>query len=156
MIGSRLRSQVAVGEHLNVSSATRRGACWRTGSHLLPRVSGDAKAEFLARLDVLVMPSAYECFGVVAIEALAAGTPVIVSDHVGVAPIVHGEQVGQVVQATVGSISAALRLYLEDRETCEAAAAHARAAAVEDPSFTAHGVRLANEYASIVSTRSAN
>ena len=117
-------------------------------------VSADDKLGFLAGVDVLVMPSEYECFGVAAIEALAAGTPVIVSDRVGVADIVRGEQAGQVVPADVESIAKALRKYLDDPEARCADATRARAAAVTNASFAAHGARLASEYALILTTRS--
>lgn len=44
---------------------------------------GDAKVEFLHSLDCLVLASAYEPWGLVVNEALAAGIPCIVSDRVG-------------------------------------------------------------------------
>jgi glycosyltransferase involved in cell wall biosynthesis len=43
----------------------------------LGRVSGTAKYELLARARLVVMPSRFETFGIVAIEALACGTPVL-------------------------------------------------------------------------------
>jgi glycosyltransferase involved in cell wall biosynthesis len=117
-------------------------------------VSGDDKIRFLTGVDVLAMPSEYECFGVAAIEALAAGTPVIVGDHVGIADIVRTEHAGQVVPADVKSIAEALRKYLDDPEARHADATRATAAAVANASFAAHGARLANEYARILTTRS--
>ena len=117
-------------------------------------VSGDDKIRFLTGVDVLVMPSEYECFGVAAIEALAAGTPVIVSDRVGVGEIVRTEKAGQVVSADVESIASALRTYLDDPEARYADATRARAAAVTNASFAAHGARLASEYARILTMRS--
>ena len=116
-------------------------------------VSDQDKSEFLAGVDVLVMPSEYECFGVAAIEAMAAGTPVIVSDRVGVADIVRERCAGQVTSATVESITEALRRYLDDPEARHADASRARPAAISDASFAAHGARLANEYARILTTR---
>lgn len=41
--------------------------------------------------DVAVFPSLYEPFGIVALEAMAAGTPVVVSDNGGLAEIVENE-----------------------------------------------------------------
>ena len=119
-------------------------------------VSGDDKVGFLSGVDVLVMPSEYECFGVAAIEALAAGTPVIVSDRVGVADIVRARRAGQVASATVESITEALRRYLDDPEARYADATRARPAAISDASFAAHGARLASEYAQVLTTRSAH
>jgi hypothetical protein len=51
----------------------------------LPRRELD---RLLARADVLVMPSRSEPFGLVALEALARGTPAIVSRSSGVAEVV--------------------------------------------------------------------
>ena len=103
--------------------ATLENELRRQAERLLPGraefvgwVSGDDKVGFLAGVDVLVMPSEYECFGVAAIEALAAGTPVIVSDRVGVADIVRDCRAGQVASTTVESITEALRRYLDDPE----------------------------------------
>jgi glycosyltransferase involved in cell wall biosynthesis len=117
-------------------------------------VSGDDKLRFLTGVDVVAMPSEYECFGVAAIEALAAGTPVIVSDRVGVADIVRTEQVGQVVSANVESIVQALQNYLDDLEARHTNATRARSAAVANASFAAHGARLVSEYARILTTSS--
>ena len=117
-------------------------------------VSGDDKVRFLTGVDVLAMPSDYECFGVAAVEALAAGTPVIVSDHVGVADMVRSEQAGQVVPADVESIAEALRRYLDHPEARHADASRATAAAAANASFAAHGARLTDEYARILTTRS--
>ena len=117
-------------------------------------VSSDDKAGFLACVDVLVMPSEYECFGVAAIEALAVGTPVIVSDRVGVAAIVRARRAGQVASPTVESIAEALRRYLDDPQARHADASRARQAAISDASFAAHGARLATEYERVLTARS--
>lgn len=117
-------------------------------------VPDDDKVRFLTGVDVIAMPSEYECFGVAAIEALAAGTPVIVSDRVGVADIVRARRAGQVASATVESITEALRRYLDDPEARHADASRARPAAISDASFAGHGARLATEYARILATRS--
>ncbi|HHW13761.1 MAG TPA: glycosyltransferase family 4 protein [Firmicutes bacterium] len=58
----------------------------------LPGFVDDAtRNALLATADVAVYPSTYEPFGIVALEAMAAGTPVVVSDTGGMAEIVvHG------------------------------------------------------------------
>lgn len=55
--------------------------------------------DVLATVDCLVLPSRVESFGMVVIEALAAGVPVIVSDHVGAAQAVMPDRNGWVVRA---------------------------------------------------------
>ena len=44
------------------------------------RVGGAAKFELLARARVVVMPSRFETYGIVAVEALSVGTPVVAFD----------------------------------------------------------------------------
>ena len=48
----------------------------------------------LGNAAVAVFPSLYEPFGIVALEAMAAGAPVVVSDVGGLADIIHHEQDG--------------------------------------------------------------
>jgi glycosyltransferase involved in cell wall biosynthesis len=52
---------------------------------------GQEKIEALQDSDVLVLPSANENFGNVVAEAVACGTPVIVTDRCGIAPFVLGD-----------------------------------------------------------------
>jgi len=47
---------------------------------------------FYSAADVVVMPSHYESFGLVALEAMACGTPVVVSDVSGVSSLIGAER----------------------------------------------------------------
>lgn len=49
--------------------------------------------------DVLVMPSHYESFGMVALEAVSCGTPVIATDVTGISPILKELPQGHIVSA---------------------------------------------------------
>ncbi|MFZ5535051.1 MAG: glycosyltransferase [Patescibacteria group bacterium] len=49
--------------------------------------------------DVLVMPSHYESFGMVALEALACNTPVIATDVTGISPILKELPQGHIISA---------------------------------------------------------
>lgn len=54
-------------------------------------VNDEARNKLFKMADVAVFPSLYEPFGIVALEAMAAGTPVVVSDSGGLGEIVqHG------------------------------------------------------------------
>lgn len=54
-------------------------------------VDDTGRNRLLAQASVAVFPSIYEPFGIVALEAMAAGTPVLVSDTGGLAEIIsHG------------------------------------------------------------------
>ncbi|MDX6409351.1 MAG: hypothetical protein QOE13_2422 [Gaiellaceae bacterium] len=52
--------------------------------HVLP-VTEESPQELYPQADVFVLPSAGESFGMVAAEAAAAGTPVVISDRCGIA-----------------------------------------------------------------------
>lgn len=54
----------------------------------------DALPDYYAAAEVLVMPSHYESFGMVALEAMACGTPVIASQVGGLAYLVRHGQTG--------------------------------------------------------------
>jgi glycosyltransferase involved in cell wall biosynthesis len=51
---------------------------------------GDAKWSALVDADIFVLPSRNENFGNAAAEAVACGTPVIVTDRCGIAPLIEG------------------------------------------------------------------
>ena len=57
---------------------------------------GEDKVEAYVDADVFVLPSVYEIFGNVVLEACACGTPVVVTDRCGIADAVDG-QAGLVV-----------------------------------------------------------
>ena len=59
----------------------------------------DTLQYYYAAADCLVMPSHYESFGMVALEAMACGTPVIVSDVGGLSQLVRHNQTGLRVNA---------------------------------------------------------
>ncbi len=64
--------------------------------------------------DVLVMPSHYESFGMVALEAIACGTPVITTDVTGISPILKETNQGRVVSANNPlSLATEIQLVLE-------------------------------------------
>lgn len=58
--------------------------------HFSPPLAGLAKWQAYRDADVFVLPSQNENFGNTAAEAVAAGTPVIVSDRCGIAPLLDG------------------------------------------------------------------
>lgn len=65
--------------------------------------------------DVFALPSQNENFGNTAAEAIACGTPAIVTDQCGIAPLV-GESAGLVVPHDSAAMAGALKLLLGDAE----------------------------------------
>jgi glycosyltransferase involved in cell wall biosynthesis len=60
---------------------------------------GDEKWQKLASVDLLVLPSHTENFGLVVIEALSQGTPVLISDQVGIKQYIINNNLGWVAKA---------------------------------------------------------
>jgi len=63
------------------------------------RIAHEDVRTLFASADVFVMPSRFDSFGMVVTEALACGTPVIVSDHVGAKDFVEEGVNGWIVPA---------------------------------------------------------
>ena len=74
------------------------------GLRLLGRVPRGRMTALYAQADVFVLPSLFEGFGLVLLEALAAGLPVITTPHTGGADFLPHDQLGQLVEA--GSVEA--------------------------------------------------
>jgi len=72
---------------------------------------GDAKWSAYRDADVFVLPSQHENFGNTAAESAACGTPVIVTDRCGIAPIISG-RAGVVIEHSVNALESALSTLL--------------------------------------------
>jgi alpha-1,3-rhamnosyl/mannosyltransferase len=84
----------------------------RRGAELRGWVGQQELAELYRGAAVLVLPSRYEGFGLPVVEAMASGTPVVVSDDAALREV-GGEAVAY---ATGGDVAAALACVLADRE----------------------------------------
>ena len=86
--------------------AAERGVASRVD--LVGEVGGDDKWKLLAGATALVLPSEGENYGVAVAEALASGTPVIVSREVALATAVERAAAGWVVGRTVADVGGAI------------------------------------------------
>lgn len=110
-------------------------------------VSEEGRDAFFARIDVLAMPSSFECFGMAAAEAMTAGVPVVVSDHVGIADVVRRHGAGVVVPLDdPGELRAALQGLARDRAGLPAMGDAARDAARSAFSYAAYGREIGRVY----------
>ena len=80
--------------------------------HLLPQSNGPP-TDLYRQADVFVLASDGESFGLVAAEAAAAGTPVVVSDRCGIAPFFE-EGEALVIPANEDAVVAAVQSVLGD------------------------------------------
>jgi glycosyltransferase involved in cell wall biosynthesis len=74
---------------------------------------GEAKWAAYRDADLFVLPSQNENFGNTAAEAVACGTPVLVTDRCGIAPIVD-QRAGLVVPHDCAALEAGLEMILDD------------------------------------------
>lgn len=89
-------------------------------------VRGQVKVAALAEAELFALSSYQENFGIAVIEALAAGTPVLISDQVNIHAQIAAAGVGGVVPAQVEPLAQALRQWLTQPHQRAQAAAKAR------------------------------
>jgi glycogen(starch) synthase len=113
-------------------------------------LSGTQVAGLLAAADLVVVPSLYEPFGMVALEAQLAGTPVAVSDTGGLAELVEPGVTGlRFAPESPAAIAAAVREVVADPEGARRRAARAQRRAREEFSWPTVAHRTAEVYASV-------
>lgn len=98
--------------------------CW------IPSLSHERLLAEMSRHDVLVLPSLHEGFGLVILEAMAQGTPVITTPHTGGADVIENGVDGFIVPIrSSDAIAEKLAWLAQDRHRREAMSAAARAKA---------------------------
>ena len=120
----------------------------------LEPVYGSAKAHLLKAARALVLPSHSENFGNAVLEAMAAGRPVVISPHVGLAAAVRGAQCGLVVEPTPDSLAAALTQLWRDDGLCRAMGERGRALVERDYSWRRVSRQVEDLYREILAARS--
>ncbi len=98
-----------------VIAGPARGMAVPAGVRHLGVLEGDARLALLAAADVLVYPSTHEVFGLVPLEGLLCGAPVIVGDDCGCGEIVAEAGAGLLIDGSVASLRASIRTLLQDR-----------------------------------------
>lgn len=122
--------------HLDLNSAVR----------LHGYVAGQKKLDIIHRADVFALPSHSESFGFAAVEAMALGVPVVVSDAVGLASTIAAQRCGSVVPVgNVDALAQALAKY-QDSAMCKQMGERAHACALNSFSLAAMGEQLAALY----------
>lgn len=142
--------EVLPGVHLALvgagpEEASLRNMVARTGLgdrvHFLGQVAHDVLPALLSAADAMVLPSASEGLANAWIEALACGTPLVISDVGGAREVVTGPDAGRLVARDPAAIAGAVREILADPPAPEAVAEYAA-----QFSWTAHAAALADYY----------
>lgn len=109
------------------------------------------RQQILMSLDLLVMPSAFESFGLAAAEAMLHGVPVLVSERTGIAELIRRHAVaGQLTTPDVSGIVQAITELDGDRGILREMGAHGQAAVSEELSYGQIGQALHAAYQSLV------
>jgi glycogen(starch) synthase len=99
----------------------------RKATSFLGRLDHSQLLTALHNADAVVLPSHYEPFGIVALEAAAAGAPLVTSTAGGLGEAVIDGQTGiSCAPRDVAGIAAAVRTVLDNRQTAQARAVAAR------------------------------
>jgi glycosyltransferase involved in cell wall biosynthesis len=109
-------------------------------------LDADARDGFLAGLDVLAMPSEYECFGMAGAEALVRGVPVVTSPRTGIAEIIERHDCGVVTATDAPALAAAIAELAAEPARCKQMRDRAIEAAQRDLSYEAFGDALMSRY----------
>jgi D-inositol-3-phosphate glycosyltransferase len=109
----------------------------------------DTLQYYYAAADVLVMPSHYESFGMVALEAMACGTPVIASDVGGLSTLVQDGRTGFRVKVNDPEALARAIEKLMDNEARRRRMGHSAACYAEDYSWQKVVDKLVGVYAEL-------
>jgi len=138
------------GDPAYLNSLRQRVRRLQLDEHLqwLGYVEGEQKWRTLAAADWFVLPSASENFGIAAIEALAAGTPVILSPGVAVAEAITAAGAGRLCDPEPHALSSDLEASLAGPPAAMRTAAMDLAATAY--SWPAIAARLDSTYASLL------
>lgn len=109
-------------------------------------LAGAEKWSALADANVFVLPSYSDNFGIAVIEAMAAGTPVIVSDQVGIHREIAEANAGVVISSNIDLLADSIIRLLRDPATSRLMGRSGRVAAVRDYSSEAITRKLIHAY----------
>ncbi len=114
---------------------------------------GTQRVAALVDADLFVLPSHQENFGIVVIEALAAGLPVLISKNVNIYPEIVATGFGSAVALDVDEIAGEMRRWLGDNELRKVVRERGPAFVREHYDWKHIALRWAHHYRSIIGSR---
>jgi glycosyltransferase involved in cell wall biosynthesis len=118
-------------------------------------MDGAAKTELYRRAHLFVLPSYSENFGIVVLEAMAQGCPVIVTRGVGAAAVVEDANAGLVVAQSTEAIACAIAELLADPARRAAMGRAGRERVLADYTWDRVAAQMLERYRRIVERRQA-
>ena len=125
-----------------------QGICDRT--HLVGFVKGETKNIYLQGADLFTLTSHSENFCIAAIESLAAGTPVLITDGVAIAPMVQAQNIGYVTKLEINAIVTTLENFFQNFDKNPFSRQRSRQIIAENYSWQSISAQLATIYQTIV------
>ena len=120
---------------------------------LARHVDGADKEALFAAAQLVAMPSLSENFGLVAVEAMRRGLPVLVTPEVGMAQIVRDAGGGVVVEGKIGAIAHGLESLLRDPQGARAMGVAGRAHVIAHYGWESIAERMEALYATLLELR---
>jgi glycosyltransferase involved in cell wall biosynthesis len=113
-------------------------------------VTGELKKLLLQGSDIFVLTSHSENFGVVVLEAMAAGLATVLTPGVAMAQTLEADAVGYVPPLEIGAIAATLQRCLDYPEERQAMGERAQALIFQQYTWEQVATKLAHAYAKII------
>ena len=113
-------------------------------------LSSRQRDEALSKAALFVLPSFHENFGMAALEAIAAGVPVVFSPHVQLGDFVKDYDLGIVADATAAPLAAAISSALSDQALRERVASSGKRIVSECYSAETIGTQLEAMYLAVL------
>lgn len=114
-------------------------------------IDGNDLAVALSAADVFVMPSIQEAFGLMAVESMACGTPVIVFEGTSLPDVINSPLGGIAVPAKdSAALAEAIKLLLDDEDLRSDMSKQARQIAEREYSFPLYVQRHINLYEEVI------
>lgn len=113
-------------------------------------LSAPARDAALSKAAVFVLPSHHENFGMAALEAIAAGVPVVFSPHVQLGDFVAENELGVIADASPAPLADAIAGVLSNHELRSRVASQGRAVVTESYSVATIGQKLRTMYLAVL------
>jgi len=120
--------------------------------HFTGLLTGAGILQAFADADLLVMPSIMESFGMSAVEAMAAGLPILVSDKVPLGCSVESAGAGRMVPGTIEAFAHALVELLNKPEQLKEMGKRAKKLAETEFDLSLVAQRMMDQYRAVVET----
>jgi D-inositol-3-phosphate glycosyltransferase len=145
MVGGKARGDREVQELQRLASELKI----RQRVHFLAARPQEELSQLYSAADITVVPSFHESFGLVAVESLACGTPVVATRAGGLMTVVRHGETGYLVPRSPGFFAERLDTLLRERDTLESMQLAARPSVLR---FSWKGVarQMRDMYADVV------